>query len=341
MGEDTSRVRVSSKRVPDMMKALVYDIYGTPEVLRLEDVAVPTPKEHEVLIEIHATSINSWDWDLLLGQPFVTRIGAVRKPRYRILGADVAGTVVAVGANAGRFRVGDRVFGDLSACNWGGFAEYVCASETALTLIPAGITYVQAAAIPQAAVLALQGLCNRGTLQQGQRILINGAGGGVGTFALQYAKLNGAEVTCVDRGEKLEMLKALGSDHVIDYRNEDYIARGITYDVILDVVGNHSVTGVKRALHSGGRYVMIGGPMGRIVLNLLWAPFISKLENKKITVLVHKQSAEDQKEWIQLVESGHIIPIIDQQYPLREAAQAFRDIGAGRVKGKTIVIMKE
>lgn len=262
MGEDTSHVRVSSKRVPDLMKALVYDIYGTPEVLRLEDVAVPTPKEHEVLIEIHATSINSWDWDLLIGQPFVTRIGAVRKPRYRILGADVTGTIVAVGANAGRFRVGDRVFGDLSACNWGGFAEYVCASETALTLIPAGITYVQAAAIPQAAVLALQGLRNRGTLQQGQRILINGAGGGVGTFALQYAKLNGAEVTCVDRGEKLEMLKALGSDHVIDYRNEDYIARGITYDVILDVIGNHSVTGVKRALRSGGRYVMIGDPMG-------------------------------------------------------------------------------
>ncbi|WP_260870881.1 NAD(P)-dependent alcohol dehydrogenase [Paenibacillus xylanexedens] len=341
MGEKTNDAGLPGEQSNHAMNALVYDTYGTPEVLRLEKVAIPVPKDHEVLIEVHATSVNSWDWDLLRGKPFVTRIGAVRKPRYRILGADVAGRVIAVGAAATRFKPGDEVFGDLSGCNWGGFAEYVCATESALTSKPAGINYAQAAAIPQAAVLALQGLRDRGDLQKGQRVLINGAGGGVGTFAIQYAKLLGAEVTGVDSADKLSMLIAVGADHVLDYRKVDFTARGVQYDLILDVIGKHSAFALKRALVSGGIYVMVGGPMRRIILNLLWAPIIARLEHKQIKLLVHKPNHEDQEVWKELVESGQVLPIVDREYLLSEGAQAIQDLGEGRVKGKVIVSIKK
>ncbi|QOS82237.1 NAD(P)-dependent alcohol dehydrogenase [Paenibacillus sp. JNUCC31] len=322
------------------MNAMVYDTYGTSEVLRFEQVTIPVPKDNEVLIEVHATSVNSWDWDLLRGKPFVNRIGAIRQPRYRILGADVAGRVIAVGSSVKRFKSGDEVFGDLSGCGWGGFAEYVCAKETVLTPKPAAISFVQAAAIPQAAVLALQGIRDTGGLKSGQTVLINGAGGGVGTFAIQYAKLHGAEVTGVDSSEKLDMLQTLGADHVLDYTKEDFTARGQQYDLILDVVGNRSVLALKRALRNGGRYVMIGGPMSRILQNLLWAPFISWREKKKIMLLVHKPNDGDQKVWKELIELGQVLPVIDRQYPFSEAAQAFRDIGEGRLKGKAVVSIK-
>ncbi|WP_339261150.1 NAD(P)-dependent alcohol dehydrogenase [Paenibacillus sp. FSL R5-0713] len=341
MGGKTYHAGLPQKSGNNFMNALVYDTYGTPEVLRLEKVSVPMPKDHEVLIEVHATSVNSWDWDLLRGKPFVNRIGAARQPRYRILGADVAGRVIAVGASATRFKPGDEVFGDLSGCGWGGFAEYVCAAEEALTLKPTGIDYVQAAAIPQAAVLALQGLRDRGKLQKGQRVLINGAGGGVGTYAIQYAKLLGAEVTGVDSAEKLDMILAVGADYVLDYRKANFTAVGVQYDLILDVIGKHSVFALKRALGSGGRYVMIGGPMPRILLNLICAPFIARLEHKKIMLLIHKPNHEDQEVWRELVESGEVVPIVYREYALSEAAQAFRDIGEGRVKGKAVVSIKK
>ncbi len=185
-----------------------------------------------MLIEVHAASVNSWDWDLLHGKPFINRLGAFRTPRYRILGADIAGKVIAVGAAATRFKPGDEVFGDLSGCGWGGFAEYVCAAEVALTPKPAGISFIEAASIPQAAVLALQGLRDKGDLQRGQRVLINGAGGGVGTFAIQYAKLHGAEVTGVDNTGKLDILRAIGADHVLDYTQEDFTVKRVKYDLI-------------------------------------------------------------------------------------------------------------
>ncbi|WP_312884227.1 NAD(P)-dependent alcohol dehydrogenase [Paenibacillus xylanilyticus] len=341
MRERMDNTETPGERNAKAMRAMVYDTYGTPDVLRIEEVDIPAPKDDEVLIEVHAVSVNSWDWDLLRGKPFVNRLGAMRKPRYRILGADIAGRVIAVGAAAKQFKPGDEVFGDLSGSGWGGFAEYVCAREDALTTKPAGISFVQAAAIPQAAVLALQGLRDQGKLQGGQQVLINGAGGGVGTFAIQYAKLHGAEVTAVDRDGKLEMLLGIGADRVLDYTKEDFTASGSRYDLIVDVVGNRSAFALRRVLAKGGTYVMIGGTMSHILLNLLWSPFSSWLEKKKFTLLIHKPNQGDQMVWKELVESGQVTPIIDRQYPLSEAAQALRDIGEGRVKGKVVVCLKE
>ncbi|WP_337103298.1 NAD(P)-dependent alcohol dehydrogenase [Paenibacillus sp. YIM B09110] len=339
------RAEIEAANFPGMrgtriMKALVYESYGSPEVLRLEEVDVPVPKDHEVLIEVHAASVNSWDFDLLRGKPYITRLGGLRKPRYRILGADIAGRVIAVGAAAKRFRPGDEVFGDLCGCGWGGFAEYVSANEEALTLKSEGISFEEAAAIPQAAVLALQGMRNKGNLREGHRVLINGAGGGVGTFAVQYAKLLGAEVTCVDRAEKLEMLLSIGSDYVLDYMKDDFTSSGLRYDLILDVVGNRSVFAMQHALMKGGTYVMIGGPLPRILLTVLASPLFAWLGRKKVAVLVHKPNHDDQMIWIDLVKAGQVVPVIDRQYPLSDAAQALRYFGEGRAKGKVIISMK-
>ncbi|HZG86501.1 NAD(P)-dependent alcohol dehydrogenase [Paenibacillus sp.] len=322
------------------MKAMVYETYGTPEVLRLEEAAMPTPKDDEVLIEVHAASINSWDWDLLRGQPYLTRLGGLRKPRYRILGADVAGRVVAAGAAVRRFRPGDEVFGDLSGCGWGGFAEFVCAREDALTPKPAGVSFAQAASVPQAAVLALQGLRDRGKLSKGQRLLINGAGGGVGTFGIQYAKWVGADVTGVDSGGKLETLRSLGADDVVDYRKQDFAASGKRYDVILDVVGNRSVFDMKRALAPGGVYVMVGGTLPRILQALLAAPLLARTERKTASVLVHKPNRGDQQLWKELLEAGHAAPVIDREYPLSDVPEALRYFGEGRAIGKVVVNVK-
>ncbi|WEK54572.1 MAG: NAD(P)-dependent alcohol dehydrogenase [Candidatus Cohnella colombiensis] len=322
------------------MRALVYENYGSPDVLRIEEVEVPVPKGHEVLIAVHAASVNSWDWDLLRGKPYLTRLGALRKPRYRILGADVAGRVVSVGTAVTRFRSGDEVFGDISGCGWGGFAEYACAGEEALTLKPAGLSFEQAAAIPQAAVLALQGLRNKGNLRKGHRVLINGAGGGVGTFAIQYAKLFGAEVTGVDRAEKLDMLRSIGADEVLDYVEEDFAATGRRYDLILDVVGNRSIFAIRRALKPGGTYVMVGGPLPRILQALLAAPLTAWLEKKKMAVLIHRPNHDDQLVWKALVEAGQVVPVIDRRYSLNNAAQALMYLGEGRAKGKVVVCME-
>lgn len=319
------------------MRALVYETYGQPDVLRIEEVEIPKPKEHEVLIAVHAASVNSWDWDLLRGKPFVNRIGGMRRPRYRILGADIAGRVIAVGAAAKRFRPGDEVFGDISGCGWGGFAEYVCADEKALTPKPEGISFEQAAAIPQAAVLALQGLRDKGKLAKGSHVLINGAGGGVGTFGIQYAKLHGAVVTGVDRAEKLETLLSVGADHVVDYMNEDFTAGDKRYDLILDVVGNRSVFAIQRALQQGGTYVMVGGPFPRIFQTLLTAPLTAKLQKKTLGLLIHKPNHEDQLIWRSLVETGQVKPVIDRVYSLGDAAKAFEYFGQGRAIGKVVV----
>lgn len=332
MGTVTQAVRT--------MRALVYDEYGSPDVLRIEKLAVPVPKEHEVLIAVHAASVNSWDWDLLRGKPYITRLGGFRKPRYRTLGADVAGRVVAVGTGVQRWRPGDEVFGDLSGCGWGGFAEYVCASEKALTPKPDGLSFEQAAAIPQAAVLALQGLRDSGKLREGHRVLINGAGGGVGTFGIQYAKLHGAEVTGVDAAEKLSMLRSVGADEVVDYAKEDFTAKGPKYDLILDVVGNRSLSAIKRALHPGGTYVMVGGPMPRILQTALTGPLVAKFTKKRMKVLLHKPNHEDQMIWKELTEAGHVVPVIDRRFALADAAEALRYFGEGRVQGKVIVFME-
>ncbi|WP_442599899.1 NAD(P)-dependent alcohol dehydrogenase [Neobacillus sp. D3-1R] len=323
------------------MKAMVYDKYGTTNVLKLKDIEIPTPKQNEVLVKIHAVSVNSWDWDLLRGKPFLARLGGLLKPKYKILGADIAGRVEAIGCEVNDISVGDEVFGDISWCGWGGFAEYVTVHAEALTLKPASMTFEEAAAIPQAGVLALQGLRDKGQIQEGKRVLINGAGGGVGTFALQMAKLYGAEVTCVDSEKKLDILMSIGADHVIDYTKEDFTQRGQFYDLILDVVGNRSIFDYKRVLNPKGTYVMIGGSLSLILQLLLLGPMIDKKESKKMAILVHKPNKHDQNFLKELFVAGKLVPIIDRRNSLNQVAEAIRYLGEGHAKGKVVVCVEK
>lgn len=322
------------------MKAMVYNKYGNTNVLNLEEIEIPSPKLNEVLVKIHAVSVNSWDWDLLRGKPFLARLGGFFKPKYKILGADIAGRVEAIGRDVKHISVGDEVFGDISWCGWGGFAEYVSINEQALTVKPASMTFEEAAAIPQAGVLALQGLRDKGQIQEGKKVLINGAGGGVGTFALQIAKLYGAEVTCVDSKKKINALKSIGADHVIDYNEEDFAKKGQYYDLILDVVGNRSIFDYKRVLNPDGTYVMIGGSMFLILQLLLLGPMINKTESKKMAILVHKPNKQDQSLLKELFVAGKISPVIDRQYSLSQVPEAIRYLGEGHAKGKVVVCVE-
>jgi NADPH:quinone reductase-like Zn-dependent oxidoreductase len=319
------------------MKAMVYNKYGKPNVLHLKEIEIPAPKPNEVLVKIHAVSVNSWDWDLLRGKPFLARLGGLLKPKHKILGADIAGTVEDIGRDVKHISAGDEVFGDISWCGWGGFAEYVSVNAQALTVKPAGMSFEEAAAIPQAGVLALQGLRDKGQIQEAKKVLINGAGGGVGTFALQIAKLYGAEVTCVDSKKKLDTLKSIGADHIIDYKEEDFVKKGQFYDLILDVVGNRSIFDYKRVLNSNGTYVMIGGSMFLILQLLLLGPLINKTESKKMAILVHKPNKQDQSLLKELFVAGKISPVIDRQYSLSQVPEAICYLGEGHAKGKVVV----
>ena len=317
------------------MKAIVYTKYGTPEVLELKEVDKPVPNEDEVLIKVYAVSINDWDWALLQGD-FVNRmINGLFKPKIKILGSDIAGRIEAVGKNVKKFQPGDEVYGDLSG-SWGGFAEYVCARENALALKPAGMTFEQAAAIPQAAMLAVQGLIDKGQIQTGQKLLINGAGGGVGTFAVQIAKLYGVEVTGVDSAEKLDMLRSIGFDHVIDYTKEDFTKNGKRYDLILDVKTNRSIFDYTRALSPNGIYVTVGGSMPRLFQALLLWPWISMTSKKRIGIVALKLN-KDLDFMNELFESGKVKPVIDGPYKLDEVPRVFRIFGGGTHKGKMVI----
>ncbi|MBF0236101.1 MAG: NAD(P)-dependent alcohol dehydrogenase [SAR324 cluster bacterium] len=319
------------------MKAIVYTQYGFHEELKLEDIEKPTPKEEEVLIKVYAVSINDWDWQLLQGIPFVNRVeNGFREPKkIKILGSDIAGRIEAVGKNVKQFKVGDEVYGDLSG-NWGGFAEYVCARETALALKPASMTFEEAAAIPQAAMLAVQGLLDKGKLQQGQKILINGAGGGVGTFGVQLAKLFGAEVTGVDSAEKLDMMRSMGFDHVIDYKKEDFTRNGQCYDLILDNKMNRSLSEYLRALSPNGIYVVAGGDTAKIFQVFLF-PLISMFSKKRLCVVILKTN-KDLAYMNELFEAGKVKPVIDDKsYTLSDVPEAFRYYGAGQHKGKVVI----
>ena len=322
------------------MKAIIYKKYGSPDVLQLEEAAKPAPGDNEVLVKVYAASVNSWDWDLLRGTPFLNRLGGLLSPKYKILGCDIAGQIEAVGRNVRQFQPGDEVLGDLSMCGWGGFAEYVCARENALTLKPARMTFEQAAAMPQAAVLALQGLRDKGSLQPGQKVLMNGAGGGVGTFAVQMAKSFGFEVTGVDSAEKLDMLRSIGTDHVIDYRQEDFTSNEQCYDLIIDVVGNRSIFDCRRALSPRGIYVMVGGSTARLSQAMLLGLWSSITGRKKVFILLHKAN-KDLEFIIKLFEAGKAIPVIDRCYPLSEVPDAFRYFGEGSVKGKIVISVKQ
>jgi len=264
------------------------------------------------------------------------------KPKYNILGADIAGRVEEVGRNVRAFQPGDEVFGDIAGSGFGGFAEYVSVPEKLLAKKSPHMTFDQAAALPQAGLLALQGLGYKGTIKSGQKVLINGAGGGVGTLALQYAKFLGAEVTCVDRAEKSELLRSLGTAHFIDFTKEDYTMNGLQYDRILDVIAHRSVSDYKRALKPGGTFAMIGGSMGGLLLQLifLW-PILALFSNKKLGLMGYKPNRKDLDYLTRLFEEGKVIPVIDRCYPLPEVTTALQYLGDGHVKGKIIISVIE
>jgi NADPH:quinone reductase-like Zn-dependent oxidoreductase len=320
------------------MKAIVFRKYGSTDVLHLEEVDKPTPGADEALVKVHAVSINSWDSQLLAGKPFVNRIlFGLRKPKkINILGCDIAGQVEAVGSDVRRLKSGDEVFGDLSAGRWGGFAEYVCAREKALTLKPAGMTFEQAAATPQAAVIALQGLSGKVRIQPGQKVLINGAGGSAGSFAVQIAKSYGAEVTGVDSTEKLDMMRSIGADHVIDFTQEDFTRNGQRYDVILDMEAHHSLRDYRRALSPAGTYLVAGGSLALALRVLLLGPWFSLFGEKRMRVLALKQN-KDMAVLNELFEAGKVVSVIDKSYSLTEVPEALRYFGDGHARGKIVI----
>lgn len=319
------------------MKAVTYYTYGTTDQLKLEEVPTPTPSPNEVLIRVFAASVNSWDWDLVRGSPFVIRLDAPKKPKHKIIGCDVAGRVESIGKNVTRFKPGDEVFGDLSACHWGCFAEYVTADENALALKSSAMTFEQAAATPQAGVLALQGLRDVAKIKASDKVLLNGAGGGVGTFALQYAKSLGAEVTCVDSEKKLTMLKALGADHVIDFRKDNFIQGSMQYDIILDVITQDSMAAYSRVLKPGGRLVVVGGDMKRIFQIMLFGKIYSAMAGKSFRLLVHRPKSADLDVMRELFDKGIVKPVIDRIFPLVDTPKAIQYLGDGLCKGKVVV----
>jgi NADPH:quinone reductase-like Zn-dependent oxidoreductase len=321
------------------MKAIFHTRYGTPDVLKFTETEKPVAEGNCVLIRVHAASINSWDWDMVRGKPYIVRIGGIRTPRYRIPGADVAGVVESTGPQVKNLKAGDRVFGDLCASGWGAYAEYVCAPETVLSIIPENISFGEAAALPQAGVMALQGIRDMGQVRRGTKVLINGAGGGVGTLAVQLAKMQGAQVTAVDSGAKLDLLRSIGADHVIDYKRENFTGYSDKYDLIVDVVANRPLSEYRRSLTKDGRFVMVGGTPSSIVQTMLLGPIVSKLGRKKLGPLMHKPN-KDLAHLGELVSLKKIRPVIDKEYELRETPEAMRYFASGNVKGKVIINMK-
>jgi 2-desacetyl-2-hydroxyethyl bacteriochlorophyllide A dehydrogenase len=322
-----------------LMKAIVYTQYGAPaDVLHFKEVERPTPSDNEVLIKVHAASINAAEWRLVRADPFLARFATgLLKPKHTIPGADVAGRVEAIGRSVTLFRPGDEVFGDLSACGWGAFAEYVCADENALALKPANMTFEQAAAVPLAAVTALQGLRDKGQIKAGQKVLINGASGGVGTFAVQIAKSFGAEVTAVCSTKKVDMVRSLGANHVIDYTQEDFTKNGHRYDLILAANGNRSIFEYKRALSPKGVYVVIGGSMKQIFQTILLGPLLSRSRSQKMGNVLARPNQKDLAIMKELLEAGKVVPVIDRWYPLSETAEAIRYLEAGHARGKVVI----
>jgi NADPH:quinone reductase-like Zn-dependent oxidoreductase len=316
------------------MKAMVYTKYGPPDVLHLEEVKKPALHEDKVLVKVHAASINAGDLHLLTGDPFPMRLMGVGlfKPKNTILGADIAGRVEAVGGNVKQFRPGDAVFGDIFGLGSGSFAEYVSVPESALARKPSNVSFEEAAAAPVAAVTALQGLRDHGHIQPGQKVLINGASGGVGTFAVQIAKAFGAEVTAVCSTRNLEMARSIGADHVSDYTKEER-----PYDLILAVNGYHPLSAYKRALAPQGIYVFVGGLPAQIVQSLFLGPIISKSDGRKMTSGMKKANQKDLLFIRDLLEGGKIRPVIDECYPLSKTAEAFRYFEQGHARGKVVI----
>ena len=317
------------------MKAIVYTQYGSPDVLRFQDMETPKPKDNEVLVKIYAASANAADWHLMRAEPFLARLeNGLLKPKNTKLGADVAGRVEAVGKNVTQFQAGDDVFGELPLDGLGSFAEYVCSTEDALALKPANITIEQAAAVPLAAFTALQGLRDKGQIQAGQKVLINGAAGGVGHFAVQIAKSFGTEVTGVCSTRNLDMVRSIGADHVIDYTKEDFTQTGQRYDLIFDAVGNRSVSDLKSALSPNG----ICSVAGFTSLSRLFQVML--LGGKKVGLMETAYSNKKDLLFIKdLLEAGKVVPVIDRSYPFGETPEAIRYLEKGHAQGKVVITM--
>jgi len=321
------------------MKAMVYHTYGSPDVLKLEEVQKPVPQDDEVLVQVHATSVNAGDWHLLRAKPFLMRFmgfGLI-KPKHTILGSDIAGRVEAVGRNIKQFQAGDEVFGNTAEYGFGGFAEYVSVPEEAFVLKPANISFEEAAAVPQAALTALQGLRDKGHIQKGQKVLINGASGGIGTFAVQLAKAFGADVTAVCSTRNVDIVRSIGADHVIDYTQEDFTKNGQRYDLILAVNGYHSISAYKRALHPEGVYVMTGGSNAQLFQAMLLGPLVSRTGRQKMGNSAHKPNQKDLMFMKELLEASKVKPVIDRRFPLRDVADAIRYLEAGHAQGKVVI----
>lgn len=322
------------------MKAIVFNRYGQPDVLHLEKVKKPSPRDNEVLIKVHAVSLNSADWRMLTGTPFIARLSfGLLRPMKNILGADIAGVVEAIGSGITRFKPGDKVYGDLGMVGFGGLAEYVCAPEHVIAPKPINLTYEESAALPMASITALQALQNEGQVQPGQKVLIHGSAGGVGTYAIQIAKYLGAEVTGVCSTRNIEQTLALGADHVIDYLKEDFAANGKTYDLILGINGNRSIFDYRNALTPKGKYLMIGGSDKQIYQFMLLGPFVARPGQKMGSVFAKTVS----KELIaikDLAEAGKIRPLIDRTYKIEETPEAMRYLGTGHAHAKIIIKVK-
>jgi NADPH:quinone reductase-like Zn-dependent oxidoreductase len=322
------------------MKAIVCDRYGPPDVLRLEEVERPSPRENQVLVKVHASSLNAADFEIL-GGSISARISGPFRPRNRIPGTDLAGRVVAVGRNIKRLKIDDAVFGDLFTCGHGAFAEYVAVPENALMRKPDSISFEGAATLPQAAKIALQGLRGKRPLKKGQKVLINGAGGGMGTFAVQIAKYYGAEVTGVDSMGKLKMLRAIGADHVIDYALEDCTKSDERYDLILDTVARRSIFNYRRVMAPEGLFVLVGGSKYAIFQAILLGPLVSIASKKKMGINPLKvNDEEDMRFLLELHEKGKLSPVIDKRCPLSEVPEALKDLSKGLVKGKVVITVE-
>ncbi len=322
------------------MKAIVYMAYGPPDILQLSEIKKPAPTDDEVLLKIRASSVNPLDWHFMRGSPYLMRLATgLRKPKVTRLGVDAAGTVESVGKNVTQFRPGDAVFG---VCR-GALAEYGCVKERTLVLKPANLTFEQAAAVPVAAISALQALRDKGQLQRGQKVLINGAAGGVGTFAVQLAKVFGAEVTGVCSTRNLDLVQSIGAHHVIDYTQENFTKSEQRYDLILDTVGNHALADCRRVLTAAGALVLVGGPnegrwLGPLA-DLLKVVVLARFVRQKLRPLLARLGRDDLIVLRDLLETGQITPVIDRVYPLRDVPDAIRYLEEGHARGKVVITM--
>lgn len=339
-GRLTNRIG-SAKVRKDTMKAIIYTEYGTPNNLQLREVTKPDPGDDEVLIEVQAVGLNAADRLLLAGKPFLLRLmtGGLRRPRYPTLGADVAGRVAAVGRSVTTFRPGDELFGDLSGCGWGGLAEFVCAREEALVAKPHNLSFAEAAAIPMAAVTALQGLRTAGNIQAGQSVLIHGASGGVGSYAVQLGRAFGAEVTAVCGPRHVERARTLGAGHVMDYTQEDFARNGPRYDLLLVANGDRPLGAYLSALRPGGICVVSGGALPQLFQAMLLGPWHARSRGKRLATVSSQPNKADLTLVKELVEAGKVVPLVERCYPLAESADAFRALGEGHARGKVVVAL--